>query len=392
MNEKVIVHESEFNNIIHQDLNTIKQFFLDNPSYINAHYSPFEDGHTTPIMFLFLQKNLNLFLDKTSLFIMFKEIGFDLKDTSNDDHYITTLLYLSVQYGDIKLIDYLIDNVFDLENIITSYNEIALSPLFLLVSGFIDTKFSKRNKSNSEKIIYLLKRFKSKGVDLINIRGGKHKRSLLDYSIFNCSLKVVDFLINEGCDLNYLNARKRNCAYGALHNKKSTKVLRYLISKGLDIYNRDDRNENLLGYCLRQHNTYSTYYLKFLNVLFEYPYDIREKGLGGRNLVHFTQIHLYSSMGIPFCLDNSIIFDDTFSSSDIRTKYLYSEYLIGNLFKKHIDKYISKYGSYFHIYCLLGKHINIEVIKKYTSVDNVSIKTEQNQNIDILEVEITLSK
>jgi cell division topological specificity factor len=34
----------------------------------------------------------------------------------------------------------------------------------------------------------------------------------------------------------------------------------------------------------------------------------------------------------------------------------------------------------------------IEVIKKYTSVDNVSIKTEQNQNIDILEVEITLSK
>ena len=34
----------------------------------------------------------------------------------------------------------------------------------------------------------------------------------------------------------------------------------------------------------------------------------------------------------------------------------------------------------------------IEVIKKYTSVENVSIKTEQNQNIDILEVEITLSK
>jgi len=34
----------------------------------------------------------------------------------------------------------------------------------------------------------------------------------------------------------------------------------------------------------------------------------------------------------------------------------------------------------------------IEVIKKYTSVDNVSIKTDQNQNIDILEVEITLGK
>ena len=34
----------------------------------------------------------------------------------------------------------------------------------------------------------------------------------------------------------------------------------------------------------------------------------------------------------------------------------------------------------------------IEVIKKYTSVENVSIKTEQNQNIDILEVEITLGK
>lgn len=34
----------------------------------------------------------------------------------------------------------------------------------------------------------------------------------------------------------------------------------------------------------------------------------------------------------------------------------------------------------------------IEVIKKYTSVENVTIKTEQNQNIDILEVEITLGK
>jgi cell division topological specificity factor len=34
----------------------------------------------------------------------------------------------------------------------------------------------------------------------------------------------------------------------------------------------------------------------------------------------------------------------------------------------------------------------IAVIKKYTSVENVSIKTEQNQNIDILEVEITLGK
>lgn len=34
----------------------------------------------------------------------------------------------------------------------------------------------------------------------------------------------------------------------------------------------------------------------------------------------------------------------------------------------------------------------IEVIKKYTSVENVSIKSEQNQNIDILEVEITLGK
>lgn len=34
----------------------------------------------------------------------------------------------------------------------------------------------------------------------------------------------------------------------------------------------------------------------------------------------------------------------------------------------------------------------IAVIKKYTKVDNVSIRTEQNQNIDILEVEITLGK
>jgi len=34
----------------------------------------------------------------------------------------------------------------------------------------------------------------------------------------------------------------------------------------------------------------------------------------------------------------------------------------------------------------------IDVIKKYTAVENVSIKTEQNQNIDILEVEITLGK
>lgn len=34
----------------------------------------------------------------------------------------------------------------------------------------------------------------------------------------------------------------------------------------------------------------------------------------------------------------------------------------------------------------------IEVIKKYTKVENVSIKSEQNQNIDILEVEITLGK
>ena len=34
----------------------------------------------------------------------------------------------------------------------------------------------------------------------------------------------------------------------------------------------------------------------------------------------------------------------------------------------------------------------IEVIKKYTKVEHVSIKTEQNQNIDILEVEIILGK
>ena len=34
----------------------------------------------------------------------------------------------------------------------------------------------------------------------------------------------------------------------------------------------------------------------------------------------------------------------------------------------------------------------IEVIKKYTKVENVSIKSEQNQNIDILEVEITLGR
>lgn len=34
----------------------------------------------------------------------------------------------------------------------------------------------------------------------------------------------------------------------------------------------------------------------------------------------------------------------------------------------------------------------IQVIKKYTSAESVSIKTEQNQNIDMLEVEITLGK
>lgn len=34
----------------------------------------------------------------------------------------------------------------------------------------------------------------------------------------------------------------------------------------------------------------------------------------------------------------------------------------------------------------------VEVIKKYTTVENVSIKTDKNQNIDILEVEITLGK
>ena len=34
----------------------------------------------------------------------------------------------------------------------------------------------------------------------------------------------------------------------------------------------------------------------------------------------------------------------------------------------------------------------IEVIRKYMPVENVSIKSEKNQNIDILEVEITLGK
>jgi cell division topological specificity factor len=34
----------------------------------------------------------------------------------------------------------------------------------------------------------------------------------------------------------------------------------------------------------------------------------------------------------------------------------------------------------------------IEVIKKYTTVENVHISTEKNQNIDMLEVEITLGK
>ncbi len=34
----------------------------------------------------------------------------------------------------------------------------------------------------------------------------------------------------------------------------------------------------------------------------------------------------------------------------------------------------------------------IEVIKKYTDVESVSIKADKNQNIDILEVEITLGK
>jgi cell division topological specificity factor len=34
----------------------------------------------------------------------------------------------------------------------------------------------------------------------------------------------------------------------------------------------------------------------------------------------------------------------------------------------------------------------IEVIKKYTKVEDVKIRSEKNQNIDLLEVEITLSK
>lgn len=34
----------------------------------------------------------------------------------------------------------------------------------------------------------------------------------------------------------------------------------------------------------------------------------------------------------------------------------------------------------------------IEVIKKYTSAESVQIKTEQNQNVDMLEVEIVLGK
>lgn len=34
----------------------------------------------------------------------------------------------------------------------------------------------------------------------------------------------------------------------------------------------------------------------------------------------------------------------------------------------------------------------IEVIKKYTDAKKVEIKTEQNQNIDLLEVEIVLGK
>jgi len=34
----------------------------------------------------------------------------------------------------------------------------------------------------------------------------------------------------------------------------------------------------------------------------------------------------------------------------------------------------------------------IDVIKKYTSVESVNISTEKNQNIDMLEVEITLGK
>lgn len=34
----------------------------------------------------------------------------------------------------------------------------------------------------------------------------------------------------------------------------------------------------------------------------------------------------------------------------------------------------------------------IEVIKKYTNVEDVTIKSEKNQNIDMLEVEILLGK
>lgn len=34
----------------------------------------------------------------------------------------------------------------------------------------------------------------------------------------------------------------------------------------------------------------------------------------------------------------------------------------------------------------------IEVIRKYTTVENVHIKSEKNQNIDILEIEIVLGK
>ncbi|MEY4505323.1 MAG: hypothetical protein RL154_1623 [Pseudomonadota bacterium] len=34
----------------------------------------------------------------------------------------------------------------------------------------------------------------------------------------------------------------------------------------------------------------------------------------------------------------------------------------------------------------------LEVLKKYTQVKDIKIKAEQNQNIEMLEVEITLSK
>lgn len=34
----------------------------------------------------------------------------------------------------------------------------------------------------------------------------------------------------------------------------------------------------------------------------------------------------------------------------------------------------------------------IEVVKKYTEVDNVTIKTDHNQDIDMLEVEIVLGR